>query len=220
MNKQKAKPSDGLIRQNIVLMSGLLIGPVIAGAKDFMSAAAIAVVFSLITFFSVALCRLMPRKMVYTVRIIVYALVASVLYIPAVLTCRFLLGEEVTVSAGIYLPVLVVNHVILSKTETRFFHLPYFQMLLDVLGYIAGFVFVCLLTGIIRDILVNSAIGTLSIETGLSMPALETTFGGFIIVGVLAGICRAVYNRRTRQLTVDSRDLTVNKKSKESGVGE
>jgi electron transport complex protein RnfE len=194
MNNLKARPVDGLIRQNIVLMSGLLIGPVIAGAKNFESAAAISIVFSLITFFSVALCRLVPRKLVYTVRIIIYALVASALYIPAVLLCRLLMGEEVVVSVGIYLPVLVINHVILSKTETRFFHLPYFEMLLDALGYIAGFAAVCLLTGIIRDIFVNSAIGTLSIETRLYIPALETTFGGFITVGVLAGICRALYN--------------------------
>jgi electron transport complex protein RnfE len=197
-NKLKARPSDGFFRQNIVLMSGLLIGPVIAGATNFMNAAAISVVFTIITFFSVALCRFIPRQMVYTVRIIAYALVASALYIPALLACRFLLGEEVTVSVGVYLPILVVNHVILSKTETRFFHLPYFQMLIDAIGYIAGFVFVCLLTGIIRDIFVNNAVGAFSIETRISMPALETTFGGFIIVGVLAGICRAIYNRRAK----------------------
>jgi len=188
-------------------MSGLLIGPVIAGATDFESAAAISVVFSLVTFFSVAVCRLLPRRMVYTVRIIAYALIASALYIPAILACQFLLGEEVIVRAGIYLPILVINHVILSKTETRFFHLSYFQMLLDALGYIAGFVIVCLLTGIIRDILVNSAIGSLSIETGLSLPALETTFGGFILVGVLAGICRAIYNK----LTMNNEQLAINK---------
>jgi electron transport complex protein RnfE len=200
MKTLKAKPSDGLIRQNITLMSGLLIGPVIAGATDFGSAAAISVVFTVITFFSVAIGRIVPRKMVYTVRIIVYALIAGALYIPAMLFCRLLLGEEVIISAGIYLPVLVTNHVLLSKTETRFYHLPYSQMLLDALGYIAGFVIVCLLTGIIRDIFVNNAIGTLSIETGLSIPALETTFGGFIIVGVLAGICRALYNRSVRRV--------------------
>jgi electron transport complex protein RnfE len=175
-------------------MSGLLIGPVIAGAVNFESAAAISVVFSIVTFFSVALCRLIPRRMVYTLRIIVYALFASALYIPALLACRFLFGEDVVVGVGVYLPILVVNHVILSKTETRFFHLPYGQMLLDALGYIGGFVAVCMLTGVIRDILVNNAIGTLSIETRLSLPALETTFGGFILVGVLAGICRALYN--------------------------
>jgi electron transport complex protein RnfE len=207
--RPKGRPSDGLIRQNIVLMSGLFIGPVIAGATDFKSAAAICIVFALITFFSVALCRLVPRQLVYTVRIILYAIIASALYIPAYLACEFLIGEAAILSAGIYLPVLVVNHVILSKTETRFFHLPYFQMLLDALGYIAGFVAVCLLTGIIRDIFVNSAIGGLGIESGFEIPALETTFGGFIIVGVLAGICRAVYNRRTKQFIINNEQIMI-----------
>jgi len=195
MNKVKGRPSDGFFRQNIVLMSGLLIGPVIAGAKDFESAAAISFVFAFITFFSVALGRLVPRRLVYTVRIILYALVSAALYIPAHIICQNLMGEEVVVKVGIYLPILAVNHVILSKTETRFFHLPYFQMLLEVLGYIIGFTAVCLLTGAIRDMFVNSAIGPVAIEVGFEVPALETTFGGFIVVGVLAGICRALYNR-------------------------
>ena len=194
MEKIKGRPTDGLVRQNIVLMSGLLIGPVIAGATDFESAAAISVVFAIITFFSVALGRFVPRRLVYTVRIIIYALVACVLYIPAYFACQYLMGEEAIVKAGIYLPVLVVNHVILSKTETRFFHLPYFTMLLEALGYIAGFAAVCMITGIIRDIFVNSAIGNIYVEVGFELPALETTFGGFIIVGVLAGLCRALYN--------------------------
>jgi electron transport complex protein RnfE len=190
----KGRPSDGLIRQNIVLMSGLFIGPVIAGATDFESAAAISFVFAFITLFSVALCRLVPRKLVYTVRVIVYAVAASALYIPAYLSCRAIMGDAPIIKAGIYLPVLVINHVILSKTETRFYHLSYMQMLLDLLGYIAGFVVVCMVTGALRDIFVNSAIGPVSVEVGFEIPALETTFGGFIIVGVLAGICRAIYN--------------------------
>jgi electron transport complex protein RnfE len=192
--RPKGRPSDGLIRQNIVLMSGLLIGPVIAGATDFASAAAISVVFSLVTFFSVALCRIVPRRLVYTIRIIIYAIIAGCLYIPAHLICEAVMSEEAMISAGIYLPVLVINHVILSKTETRFFHLPYSQMLTEAVGYITGFVAVCMLTGIIRDIFVNAAIGTTDVEVGFMVPALETTFGGFILVGILAGICRAIYN--------------------------
>jgi electron transport complex protein RnfE len=191
----KGRPSDGLIRQNIVLMSGLLTGPVIAGAKDLDSALAISLVFSIITFLSIAFCRFVPRKLVYTLRIIIYVIVSSAFYIPAYLAAEHLLGMEAINHAGIYLPILVINHAILSKTETRFFHLGYGQMLSDVLGYIAGFVGVCLLTGIIRDIFVNSRIGDMKIEVGFDVPALETTFGGFIIVGVMAGLCRTLYNR-------------------------
>ena len=200
------RPSDGLVRQNIVLMSGLMTGPVIAGAKDFESAAAISIVFSIITFFSVALCRLIPRNLVYTVRIIVYAVVASALYVPAFLACQAVMGEAAVVKVGIYLPVLIVNHVILSKTETRFFHLSYSQMLIEALGYIAGFVSVCMITGIIRDIFVNSQIGAINFYVGFEIPALEATFGGFIIVGVLAGLCRALFNYSQSRKPAESED--------------
>ncbi|MCL2077069.1 MAG: NADH:ubiquinone oxidoreductase subunit RnfE [Oscillospiraceae bacterium] len=202
----KGRPSDGLVRQNIVLMSGLLTGPVIAGAKDFESAAAISVVFALITFFSVALCRIVPKKLVYTVRIIIYAIIASAIYIPAYLIAQSLVGDGAIIKAGIYLPVLVTNHVILSKTETRFFQLSYGYMLLETIGYIAGFVAVCMITGIIRDIFVNSQIGSIRVDMGFDVPAFETTFGGFIIVGVLAGLCRALFNFSQKSQKLKSQD--------------
>ncbi len=191
----KGRPSDGLVRQNIVLMSGLLTGPVIAGATTFENAVAIVIGFSLITLITVMLCRFIPRKIVYTVRIIIYAVVASIIYIPVIIFINMLMGVTAIVSVGIYLPVLVTNPLILSKTETRLFLRPYGSMMLEILGYIAGFDIVCLLVGAVRDVLINSQIGWMRVDVGFTVPALETTFGGFLLVGVMAGLFRAVYNK-------------------------
>lgn len=195
-NNETVRPYDGLFRQNIVLMSGLLTGPVVAGATDFESAVVISLVFTLITLATVSICRFIPRKIVYTVRIIIYALVASLIYIPAYLLTEKLMGSAAVLNAGIYLPVLVTNPLILSKTETRFLHRSFKLMLPELLGYIAGFDIVCLLIGMIRDIFVSSRIGWVHVNNfGITIPALETSFGGFILVGVAAGLCRAVYSK-------------------------
>lgn len=191
--------SDGLLRQNIVLMSGLLTGPVIAGATNFESAVVICLAFSLITIITVTLCRFISRRIVYTIRIIIYALIASIVYIPVYLFIEKMMGTSALLGAGIYVPVLITNPVILSKTESRFYHRSLKFMLPEVIGYIIGFDIVCLIVGLLRDVLVGSRIGWLHVNLSFNIPALETSFGGFIMVGVLAGLCRALYNRIKRR---------------------
>ncbi|MDR1753962.1 MAG: NADH:ubiquinone oxidoreductase subunit RnfE [Eubacterium sp.] len=190
----KGRISDGLWRQNVVLMSGLLISPVAAGAVNFENALAITLVFSIVTFFTVFVCRLISRKIVYTLRIILYALIAALFYIPAVLAIDKLAGPSMAASVGIYLPILVVNPVILNKSETRFYLMPVKDMMPELIGYVLGFDIVCLGVGTFRDIIVNGRIGWLRLNTGFSVPALETTFGGLIMVGVLAAAARCIFN--------------------------
>ncbi|MCL2087373.1 MAG: NADH:ubiquinone oxidoreductase subunit RnfE [Oscillospiraceae bacterium] len=198
MSKEKTKGSlsDGLWRQNVVLVSGLLIGPVAAGATNFENAVAIALVFTPLTLLTVLACRLIPRKIVYTVRVILYALVAALFYIPTIIMAEHLVGSAVVTSVGIYLPILMVNPVILTKSETRFYLMPLKDMLPELLGYVLGFGIVCITTGLIRDIAVNGRIGWFRLDTDFSIPAMETTFGGFIMLGIAAAVVRQIMNRK------------------------
>ena len=195
MSKKSASLSDGLIKQNIVLMSGALIAPVIAAANSFEKAAIICMIFSAVTFVTVLLCRLIPRKIVYTVRIIIFALVASVVYMPVFAFLNYYYQLQID-WAGVYIPILVANPLILSKTESRFYLRPVKPMIADVIMYILGFDFACMIIGSIRDLLINGAIGNTVFKMPFDVPALETTFGGYILLGVLAGLCRALYNAR------------------------
>jgi electron transport complex protein RnfE len=193
-NTYTVRPTDGLFRQNVVLMSGLVTGAVIAGAKDLESAVTIAIVFTVVTFAAICFGRLIPRKIVYTLRIIAYALIAAICFIPARMLAVTLMGADAVESVGVYLVITIINSIILSKTETRFYREHFLPMIPDVLGYIAGFDVICLLVGSVRDVLVNSRIGWLPFNVGFTIPALNTTFGGFLLVGFLAGLFRAIYN--------------------------
>ncbi|MGN0588145.1 MAG: Rnf-Nqr domain containing protein [Ruminiclostridium sp.] len=190
---------DGFIKQNMVFMSGILIAPVIACSTSLMKSLAICFVFSLVTFSAIVICRFIPRTIVYTIRVILYSLVASILYIPSVLLAEALFGESLIASVGVYLPILVTNSLLLSKTETRFFHEPMKRMIPDVLCFIGGFDAACLVTGFVRELLADGRVFGYEIETLFTVPALETTFGGFLFVGIGAGVCRAIYNYRKKK---------------------
>lgn len=200
MEQKKISLRDGLIKQNIVFMSGLLIAPVIACAGTLMKSLAVCVVFSLVSFLTIVICRAVPRKIAYTFRVIIYCLAAAVIYIPVILFARVIFGEAIIASAGVYLPILVTNSLILSKTETRFYSEPMEDMIIDCAVFILGFDIACIFVSSFREILANGTLGGLYIPVLFTIPALETTFGGFLTVGVFAGLFRGLYNHRKAKL--------------------
>lgn len=207
MENNKISFKDGFYKQNIVFMSGLVIAPVIACATTLMKSLAICMVFSLISFFTILIGRAVPRKIAYTLRVIIYSITAAVLYIPIILLTSAVFGEEIISSAGVYLPVLVTNSLILSKAESRFYGEPLSDMAIDCAAFIGGFDIACIFTGAVRELLAMGTIGGLYINMPFTIPALETTFGGFLFVGMCAGIFRGVYTyRKEMALRVDEPD--------------
>ena len=187
---------DGLLKQNMVFMSGLLIAPVIACTTTLDKSLAVSFVFSFVSLLTILLCRAIPRTIVYTIRVTLYTVAAAVFYIPAIILAESLFGREVINAAGIYLPILITNSLILSKTETRFFLERAGRMTADVVVFIIGFDISCTVTGVLRELLASGKIGGAEIPVLFTVPAMETTFGGFLFVGIGAGLFRAIYNYR------------------------
>ena len=188
---------DGLFRQNIVLMSGLVTAPIIVAATTFERALVLTLSFLLISYSSIIICRFIPREIVYTVRIICYVGVAAVMYIPTALLMNALFPETAS-AVSIYIEILVVNSLILAKTESRFYLMPMKEMALDALMYILGYAIAAFAVGIIREFLAFGSLFGLRV-CDAPMPAAKTTFFGFILVGILAAVCRGVTTRRRKR---------------------
>lgn len=199
MSSQKTYPIcfDGLFRQNIVLTSGLVTAPIIVAATTAERAAVLSLSFFMISYCTILIGRIVPRRIVYTVRIIIYALIAALVFIPTALLCNMLFPDT-TPSVMLYIQILVVNSLVLAKTESRFYLIPYSSMAIDSLVYIAGYAIAAFAVGIIRELL---AYGTLfgAHVTDPVMPAAASPFFGFILVGAFAALCRYYYNCRREQ---------------------
>lgn len=186
--------SDGLFRQNIVLMSGLVTAPIIVAATTAMRTLVLVMSFFLISYTSIILCRFIPRKIVYSVRILCYAIVAGIIYVPTMLLLNHLFPDIVR-EVQLYIDIAVVNSLLLAKTETRFYLKPFGEMAVDVLIYIAGYAAAAFSVGIVREML---AFGTLF---GFRLfdpvvPAAKSPFFGFILVGLYAAFCRVIVGKR------------------------
>lgn len=192
---------DGLAKQNVVLMTGIVNAPVIIAATTFKKGVVIALAFAIISFLTIVTCSFVPKKIVYTLRVIIYALVGSVYYIPTVLLLEQIFPLTVEL-IGIYMPLIIINALIFSKTESRFYLESKLKMMIDVIFFIIGFDVVCVLTGGFRELICFGTFAGIQLFD-FKIAALESPFGGSILVGIMAGTFRALYNylrnRRIRQ---------------------
>ncbi len=205
--------SDGLFRQNIVLMSGLVTAPIIVAATSALRALVLVMSFFMISYTCIIFCRFIPRKISYTVRIMCYAIAAGIVYIPTVYVLNMLFPDVVN-EVRLYIEIGVVNSLLLAKTETRFYLKAFGEMALDALVYIAGYAIAAFAVGIVREAL---AFGTLF---GFRLfdpvvPAAKSPFFGFILVGIYAALCRVIVGKRaaakkTRELEQERFHVEIN----------
>lgn len=196
MSKNKFSVNlDGLFRQNIVLMSGLVTAPIIVAATSAERALVLVLSFFLMSYTSILICRIIPRKIVYTVRAMLYAVIAAGMFIPTVIILEMLFPET-TKSVMLYIELLTVNSLLLAKTESRFYLKPYGEMALDAFIYVLGYAAAAFAIGILRELL---AYGTLFGMRCFDppVPAAKSPFFGFFLVGIFAAVCRAVSGKRS-----------------------
>lgn len=196
MSKNKFSANlDGLFRQNIVLMSGLVTAPIIVAATTGERAVVLVLSFFLMSYTSILLCRFIPRKIVYTVRTLLYATVAAAMFIPTVMLLERWFPET-TKSIILYIEILTVNSLLLAKTESRFYLKSYGEMTLDAFIYVLGYAIAAFAVGFIRELLAFGTLFGKQIFDPL-MPAARSPFFGFFLVGILAAVCRAISGKRT-----------------------
>lgn len=192
---------DGLAKQNVVLMTGIVNAPVVIAATTFKKGVVIAIAFAVISMLTIFTCSFVSKKIVYTLRVITYALVGSIIYIPTVLMLEEIFPRTVGL-IGIYMPLLITNSLIFSKTESRFYLRKRGEMMIDVFFFAVGFGVVCVIVGALRELITIGSIADIKLAD-FNITAFEAPFGGFIMVGIMAGAFRAFYNfarnRRIRQ---------------------
>lgn len=182
---------EGLFLGNTVLGAGMVIAPVIVAANTLYNALVLGTAFFAITFFTLLFVRLIPKSAPYMVRVILYVLTAGALYLPIALLLWLVFRENI-VLVGIFLPLLITNSLIVTKSETRFLKQEILPMMLDVLMHTLGFFVVIVLVGTLRELLGNATLMGQPVEIlPFKLPILMMPFGGFILVGFLsAGLQR------------------------------
>lgn len=196
MNSQK-KESFGsmiynaMVRNNLVLVLGTAIAPVIVIANTLKNAAIFALSFSIITFFTMLFSSFIPHRVVYTVRVIIYIAIGALVYVPTAIIISSLLPHALD-NMGIYFPLLITNSFVIFHSDTAFLPEKKGRMVLDLICGIIGYDIVVLIFGLIREIISTGEINGNVIALPMLFRAFDQPFGGFILLGIFAALLRGI----------------------------
>ena len=190
--KHKAffRKTDGLLLGNTVLERGLVVSPVIVMTTSLRNSFVLAIAYGIITFLTVFCTSFIPRRLPYTIRVIIYVLFASLVYIPTAWMLTQWFQYEVY-SVGVFLPLLVANSLIVRKSETRFFRQKKPAMLLDLFCSVIGFMWVICLVGGFREMFGNGTLLGVPVSD-IQIPGLLFPFSGFILLGFLSALFQKI----------------------------
>ena len=145
--------------------------------------------FVLITFATVLISSFIPKKIPYTIRIILYTLIACGVFVPTAMLMDRLFPDTLF-KVGIFLPLLVANSLIVVKSESRFHKQKRGRMILDLFCNTLGFLWVIVLVGFLREWIGSGSLFGNPVPGMFTVPAVLMPFSGFIIVGFLAALVK------------------------------
>jgi electron transport complex protein RnfE len=190
-NKHRDMLLESLFKKNSILVSGMVIPPVAAFANTFENAVTLSVAFASITLFTLLFSSFVPKRIVYSVRIILYTLIGALVYIIAAVLLNNLIPARIA-DMGIYFPLLITNSLIVTRSEVIFSRERRSIMFVDIIFCILGYVSAVLLFGLIREVLSTGGVGDNALAVSVIYPVFQTTFGGFLLLGIFAAVYRAV----------------------------
>ena len=211
MNEHRKFLMSGVLGENIVLSGLMVISPVIVCGDTLKNAAALVYAFSAITFLAVLISSFVPKKLPYTVKVIIYALIAAIVSIPVKFASKQLYPESIS-RIGIYFPLLAVNSLIVFQTEAKFFRMAKRDMIISLVFCILGFDIVMLITGFLRELFAYGTINNHIVDMDTLTDGLSKTFGGFIFLGLMCGVYRSIKNAVQKDKSIARSDTDVSYK--------
>ncbi|MBR6791037.1 MAG: NADH:ubiquinone oxidoreductase subunit RnfE [Oscillospiraceae bacterium] len=191
-HRQQISRLDNILLQNPVLERGLTLAPVVVAGNTMKNGLALGIAFCIITVITVALTYLVPQKMAYTFRVIINALLASLVFIPTALLIERLFPGSLF-NLGIYLPLLVTNSLIVQKSGSRYHKMTVPEMAVQLICSAAGFMLVILLISAIRELVgYGTFLGNPVQWMTFTVPSMALPFGGFLLTGFLAAAVQAL----------------------------
>lgn len=174
----------------------MTVSPLIVCTDTLKKTLVMVYVFSAVTFLTVIISSLVPKNISCTLRTLIYAVISSLIYIPVRLSAGGLWHGTVE-TIGIYCPLLAVNFLTTVKADSVFFSSGKTGMITVLIRYIAGFDVLMVLMALVREFLAYGTVNSILTDFPVNISGLSQSFGGFICLGLLAGLYRRIRRNET-----------------------
>lgn len=208
--------TKGLFKENPILVSMLGLCPTLAISTKLENALGMGIAILIVLTFSNLIVSLIRNIIPSEIRIPVYiVIIATFVTMIDMLMAAFL--PDLHASLGIFIPLIVVNCIILGRAEAFASKNGPLSSVVDAIGMTIGFTMVLALFSIIREVLgagqitvwqelvinFNSIFG---LEDGEIFAAFTNFFvnpaGAFIVLGLIIATVTAIKNKKAQKLEV------------------
>ncbi len=184
----------GVFEQNAVFVLAVGLCPTLAVTTALQNAVAMgaAVIFVLVC--SNVLVSLLRKTIPAEVRIPCFIVIIASFVTMVEIVFKAKLPTEINNSLGIFIPLIVVNCIILYRAESFGYHHGVFRSLLDAIGIGMGFTLAICVVASVREIIGNGTIwGYPWLPTSLPVRYVPAAImiqapGAFIALGLLLGL--------------------------------
>ena len=191
-NMDRLMRRDRFFFNNPVFLQGLGLAPVVVAAYNLHNGLVLALAAAVMLTPTRVIAALACRRCYPRFRGPLYTLTASVVYIAVWFCCRAVFGVGIQ-TVGIYLPLLVVEPIIIKRYE-RAKQERLSTALRKGLLTTAGFVLALLVVASLRELLGAGTLLGHPVFDGGPLPMAQLTCGGFFVVGLLAALWRGMRN--------------------------
>ena len=199
MNKAGERLLNGLVKENptFVLMLGMC--PTLAVTTSAMNGLGMGLTTTAVLTLSNLFISLLRKVIPNRVRIPAFiVIIASFVTMVQLLLQAYL--PSLNRSLGVYIPLIVVNCIILGRAESYAYHNPVIPSVFDGLGMGLGFSFALTCIGAVRELLGAGKVFDMAILPDSFEPIriFGQAPGAFFVLAALVALQNAVKNRRKR----------------------
>ncbi len=203
MSRIKDIALDGIVRQNPMLVLVLGTCPILGITSSATNSFGMGMAVTFVLIFSNLIISLLRNIIPNRVRIPCFIVIIAtfVTIVRMVMQAYFV---DLYSSLGIFIPLIVVNCLILGRAESFASSNPIGYSMLDGLFMGLGFTLAMTIMGIIREILAKATVFGVAMPWTFSIAFFGTTAGAFLTYGMLiagfSAINNAVNNRNRHKL--------------------
>lgn len=188
---------QGILTKNPVLVEAVGICPIAAVASSTKVAIILAAVSGALLIFGEILTSLLYRHIPRWLRAGIYAITFIAAVIPmSLLTEKYM--PNIYISVGVFLPLMAVNTLLTYRCDTFAAQNRLGRSLADGIACSIGYALVIVSVGAIREILGQGMFWEISITAEPPVPAINTPFGGFLVLAFMSAFLWAILARRKR----------------------
>ncbi|MBR5218584.1 MAG: electron transport complex subunit E [Clostridia bacterium] len=189
---------NGLINENPTFVQVLGMCPTLAVTTSLINGIGMGLSVTFVLILSNMLISMLRRIIPSKIRIAAYVVIIATFVTVVDLVLKAYV-PSLSQSLGLFIPLIVVNCIILARAEAFASKNTVLKSAADGLGMGLGFTVALSLISAVREILGNGTI--LGMSVGIANPATVMILppGGFLTLGIILGIINAIRNRKEQR---------------------